>query len=88
MRDRLIRAWSVLLVLGLATAALSLLGPRSATTLTGIAIIVIGFCKARIILAHYLELAAAPAWLRMTAVVGALYGLLLIGLYVLPLAMR
>lgn len=88
MRDRLIRAWSMLLILGLATAALSVWAPRLAAPLTGVAIIAIGFGKARIIVADYLELSRAPAWLRTAGVIGTLYGLLLIGLYALPAAMR
>ena len=78
------QAWSVLLALGIATAALSYVEARPPVSLIGFAIIAIGFCKARIILARYLELSAAPAWLRAIDVTGAIYALLLIGLYTLP----
>lgn len=84
-RDPLWRSWGLLLIFSLAStaAALSieagLIGP-----LAGVAILLLAHLKARIILAAYLGLSAAPFWLRGFNLVIGLYMLLLLALYLLP----
>ncbi|MEI2686990.1 MAG: nitric oxide reductase F protein [Cypionkella sp.] len=77
------RAWIALLALSAITTTLAVVQPA----LTGWAIaasssllLVLAWLKARVILARYLGLAAAPDWLRGFNLVLALYAILLLAL--------
>ncbi|MFP7674476.1 nitric oxide reductase F protein [Marivita sp. S0852] len=81
-------AWALLVALSLGSTALSLSGvyvqwPVAA----GVAVMVLAWQKARIILAQYLGLASAPTWRRGFDVALTALCLLLLGLYLVPLLM-
>lgn len=59
-RDPLFRAWLALVVLSGASALLA----RASGKAVGLAVLLIGLIKARLILIRYLRLGEAPAWLR------------------------
>ncbi|MAU53191.1 MAG: nitric oxide reductase F protein [Roseovarius sp.] len=87
LRDPLLRAWGVLLGLSLGSTALSLRPwPTELAAPAGAVILTLAWLKARVILARYLGLAAAPSWRRGFDLALALFCLLLLGLYLLPLA--
>jgi len=65
------RAWIALLALSAITTTLAVVQP---------ALTVLAWLKARVILARYLGLAAAPDWLRGFNLVLALYAILLLAL--------
>lgn len=79
------RAWLVLLALSAGSTALAIAvgaapsGPLAQAL--GAAILGLAWTKARIVLARYLGLAAAPSWLRGFELVLGLYAALLLGLY-------
>ncbi len=58
--------------------------PAGMLAIPGIAILVLAWLKARLILAAYLGLAAAPFWRRGFEIALAAYGLLLAALYLIP----
>ena len=84
----LLRALGVLIVLGLGTAAIAVLRDSAAVVwpaLAAAALLVLAGLKAEIILARYLALRVAPAWLRgfrgaVVLLVAILYTLWLIPL--------
>lgn len=86
--DPLLRAWGWLIGLSLGSAAVSLWQwpPLLAAAAGGI-ILALAWLKARVILARYLGLAGAPFWRRGFGIALALFCLLLLGLYLLPLAL-
>lgn len=79
------RAWLLLLALSAASTVVSfgvtLQRPASIPFLGGVVILLLAWAKARIIAARYLELAAAPAYLRGFSFVLALFMAGLLGLY-------
>lgn len=79
--DLTTRAWAALIALSLGSALATLAGlpPKAA----GLAILLLGVIKARVILARYLGLAAAPGWLSGFFAVICLWGLLTAGLYLI-----
>jgi hypothetical protein len=82
-----LRAWAALIALSLGSTAVSLWHwPPNLTAMTGALILTLAWLKARVILARYLGLAAAPFWRRGFDLALALFCLLLLGLYLLPLA--
>ena len=85
LSDPLIRAWAWLVGLGLATtAAAEGIGAGLAVPVLGTGLLAVAFVKARLILARYLGLDAAPAWRRgFEAAIGA-FLVLLAGLYLVP----
>lgn len=86
-RDPLLRAWVTLIGLSLGSTVLSLWHwPPNLTALSGTVILTLGWLKARVILARYLGLSAAPFWRRGFGLALGLFCLLLLGLYLLPLA--
>lgn len=81
-------AWAVLIALSLASTILSVSGIWAHwPVITSIAILGLAWQKARIILAQYLGLAAAPSWRRGFELALALLCLLMLGLYLVPLGM-
>lgn len=93
----LVRAWITLMALSAAATILSLSRPMLPTGDTGLAgfvapltgglVLGLAWLKARVILARYLGLAAAPSWRRGFDLVLALFCLLLLALYLLPAAL-
>jgi len=87
LRDPLLRAWAALLALSLGSTAVSLWHwPPGLTAVGGGIILTLAWLKARVILGRYLGLAAAPFWRRGFNLSLALFCLLLLGLYLVPLA--
>lgn len=85
--DPLLRAWAALIGLSLGSAALSLWPwPPALSPFAGTLILALAWLKARVILARYLGLAAAPFWRRGFEIALAAFCLLLLGLYLLPMA--
>ncbi|GGE81713.1 nitric oxide reductase F protein [Stappia taiwanensis] len=89
LRNPLLRAWGLLIGLCLASTLVALAVERTsfaglAATGAGATILLLAWLKARIILSEYLGLAAAPFWRRGFEIVLALYALLLLGLYTIP----
>lgn len=78
----LLKAWLRLTGLSL-LAAVATLAPLPRWTLAA-AILLLAFLKARIILARYLDLGAAPGWLSGATLVFALWTLLAFTLYLVP----
>ena len=68
------RAWLLLVALSLGSTLIALAG--QAGLAAALAILVLAWAKAQIILRHYLGLAAAPSWGRGFALALALYMLL------------
>ena len=61
------RAWGLLLALSAASTALAALHPLppgASVHIANAALLLLALIKARVILARYLDLAAAPGWLR------------------------
>ncbi|WP_296764194.1 nitric oxide reductase F protein [Sediminimonas sp.] len=86
--DPLLRAWGWLIVFSLGSTVVSLWHwPPHLAAVAGAAVLTLGWLKARVILARYLGLAAAPFWHRGFGIALALFCLLLLGLYLLPLAL-
>jgi hypothetical protein len=87
LRDPLLRAWGALIGLSLGSTAQSLWHwPPNLGALAGALILTLGWLKARVILSRYLGLSAAPFWRRGFGLALGLFCLLLLGLYLLPLA--
>ena len=85
---RLFLAWIGLLALSIASTLLALptIGPALQWAL-GVAVLTLAWLKARIILAQYLGLSAAPFWRRGFEIsLGCFCGLLL-ALYLIPLTL-
>ena len=83
-RDPLTRAWAALLVLSVASTVIALLLPGlapNALRVAGVAILVLAWLKARVILGRYLGLAYYPAVGRGFGLVLALVMALAGGLY-------
>ena len=79
-------AWVSLIVLSIAATALSFPAINSYwPTASGIAVLILAWLKARIILARYLGLAAAPAWARgFDLALGGLF-VIFLALYLVPI---
>ncbi|WP_323005931.1 cytochrome C oxidase subunit IV family protein [Pseudorhodobacter sp.] len=79
------RAWLILLALSAASTFVSFNVttqlPAAIPFLGGVIILLLAWAKARIIAAHYLELAQAPGYLRGFSLVLALFMAALLGLY-------
>lgn len=85
MARDILRAWLWLLALSLGSTAITLWHwPPQMTVPAGTAILVLAWVKARVILARYLGLAAAPFWRRGFELSLALFCLLLLALYLAP----
>lgn len=85
-RRAIYRAWGWLIALSLVSTGLS--RPEiwsNWPTASGILVLLLSWQKARIILGHYLGLAAAPPWRRGFNFALALLCLLLLSLYLVPL---
>ena len=86
-RRSLFIAWLVLIALSLGSTALSVSGLWDRwPIIAGVAVMVLAWQKARIILAQYLGLQQAPAWRRGFNVGLTGLCLLMLGLYLAPLA--
>lgn len=86
--DPLLRAWLWLIMLSLAATAVSVWPwPVAFTPVAGTLVLGLAWLKARVILARYLGLAAAPFWRRGFDMALGLFCLLLLGLYLAPLAL-
>ncbi|NIZ60094.1 nitric oxide reductase F protein [Sedimentitalea sp. CY04] len=85
LRDPLSLAWIVLLALSLTSALFTGLGSASdlLTKVTGLMVLGLALLKARVILARYLGLAAAPGWLNGGISVLVLWALIVAGLYLI-----
>ncbi len=80
--NRLLRAWVWLIALSAGSALISMApGQGLGRQIAGVVIVLLALAKARIILAQYLRLAQAPGWLRGFTVVIALFGVLVLGLF-------
>lgn len=77
----LTRAWLALLALSLGSAALTVLHLPAA--ILGAGILLLALIKARMILAHYLDMTHSPAWLRGFAAVFAVFSILIFALYLI-----
>ncbi|MFP7570543.1 hypothetical protein [Marivita sp. S2033] len=87
-RKSLYTAWAVLIVLSLASTLLSHTAVWSLWPLgAGIAVLALAWLKARIILAQYLGLAEVPSWRRGFEFALAALCLLMLGIYLMPLAL-
>ena len=81
----LVKAWAGLVALGAATSlAAAIVGPPPIPPLAAAVVLALAWLKARLILRHYLGLAAAPSWRGGVDAVIAAYLVLLFGLFVLP----
>ncbi len=81
----LARAWGALITLsGLSTAVALWPLAGGARAASGAVILTFAILKARIILSQYLGLARAPYWRHGFNAVLTLYGVLLLGLYLVP----
>jgi hypothetical protein len=88
-RGSLLRAWGWLVGLSAASTVIAVMVSQSAladtaATLAGTVIVTLAWAKARLILARYLGLAAAPFWQRGFEIVLGLYVVLLLALYLAP----
>lgn len=87
-RKALYIAWGALIALSLASTVLSLPAIWAHWPVaTGVAVLGLAWQKARIILSQYLGLAQAPAWRRGFELALGLLCLLMLGLYLMPLAL-
>lgn len=87
LANPLSRAWLWLIGLSLGSTAVSLWHwPPAFTALAGGVILVLAWLKARVILARYLGLCDAPFWRRGFEISLGLFCLLLLALYLAPLA--
>lgn len=83
--ETLIRAWITLILLSIGSALLSLWQiPQEWKFVAGATILTLAWLKARVILLRYLGLAQAPFWARGFGISLALFCLLLLGLYLVP----
>ncbi len=84
-RRALYIAWGTLIALSLASTVLALPALWVHWPIaTGIAVMLLAWLKARIILTQYLGLAAAPTWRRGFNFALAMLCLLMLGLYLIP----
>ncbi|MCA0872492.1 nitric oxide reductase F protein [Seohaeicola saemankumensis] len=79
LSEPLVKAWAALIALSLGAALLTVLGLPA--RVTGAAIVLVALAKARVILARYLGLDAAPGVLRGFTMVLGLFAALVLGLY-------
>lgn len=85
MPRSLLRAWITLLALSLATTFLAgLVDAGQVQIMSGLAILILAWAKARIILLDYLGLRRAPYWRGGVVAVIAGQTLLMAGLYLFP----
>ena len=92
IQDKLIRAWSALLVLSLVSTGAALFidwgdtggNPGHIAAISGTVILTLALIKARIILSRYLGLEATDFWRRGFNFALTAYALLLLGLYLAP----
>lgn len=83
--ETLIKAWIALILLSIGSALLSLWQiPQEWKFVAGATILTLAWLKARVILLRYLGLAQAPFWARGFGISLALFCLLLLGLYLVP----
>ncbi len=83
--ETLIKAWIALILLSIGSALLSLWQiPQEWKFVAGATILTLAWLKARVILLRYLGLAEAPFWARGFGISLALFCLLLLGLYLVP----
>ena len=81
----LVKAWGGLVALGAATSLLAaVVGPPPIPALGAALVLALAWLKARLILRRYLGLQAAPAWRGAFDAAIAAYGLLLFGLFLIP----
>jgi hypothetical protein len=81
----LITGWLALLVFSFGSTLISVWPvPSQWQAVAGVAILVLAWLKARVILVRYLGLARAPFWARGFGVSLALFCGLLLGLYLIP----
>ena len=84
LHDPLIRAWGWLIGLSLGSTVMAQLPlPPHLAAVTGAAILVLAWAKARIILTRYLGLHAAPFWCRGFELALGFFCCLLLGLYLM-----
>lgn len=84
-REALIKAWVMLIAFSAASTLLSIWTiPDIWKPAAGAAILTLAWLKARVILLRYLGLAQAPFWARGFGISLALFCLLLLGLYLVP----
>ncbi|MCV0427400.1 MAG: hypothetical protein K5905_18220 [Roseibium sp.] len=84
-KDPTTRAWLVLLLLsGASVLAAVLAGGSFSKSVIGVFVLLFAWMKARVILSRYLGLWQAPTWLSGFNWALGFYGLLLIGLYLIP----
>ncbi|POF27742.1 nitric oxide reductase F protein [Roseibium marinum] len=85
IHDATTRAWVTLMVLSGASVLVALTGGASfGGSVAGALILLFAWMKARVILARYLGLWRAPAWLSGFNWVLGLYCMLLLGLFLAP----
>ena len=88
VREPILRAWLWLMTLSAGSAVVAeFVAHGMNRSAAGAAILILALAKSRIILARYLMLDQAPAWLRGFVTVLALYGIGLMGLYLVPVLM-
>jgi len=86
--DPLLRAWAGLMTLSLGSTAVSLWHwPPDMTVVAGGVILTLAWLKARVILARYLGLGQVPFWRLGFEIALGVFCLVLLGLYLLPLAL-
>ena len=86
-RSPLTRAWLTLLLLSLGSTLIAAAVSRGfAPAAAGVAILLLAWLKARVILSRYLGLWQAPGWRAGFNWVLGFYCLLLLGLYLIPAA--
>lgn len=84
-RDKLIRAWGLLIALTALTTVIALARPdtpRVAVIASGAVILGLAWLKARVILGRYLELDAHPGPRRVFGTVLGMWAIAALGLYV------
>lgn len=88
LTDPIVKAWASLIGLSGASVLVSLLlGSSVPEAAIGAAVFFLAWLKARVILLRYLGLWEAPAWAAGFSWVLALYGLLMLTLYLIPAVM-
>ncbi|WP_244614841.1 nitric oxide reductase F protein [Pukyongiella litopenaei] len=84
----LIRAWATLIALSLGSTALAVSAiPPAWQPAAGAAILILAWAKARVILARYLGLAAAPFWARGFGIALGVFCVVLLVLYLIAITL-
>ena len=85
INNTILRAWMWLAILSLGSTAITFWQwPTNLAPVAGAAILALAWAKARVILADYLGLSAAPFWRRGFNLSLGVFCLLLLGLYLAP----